>query len=123
MSEMPDPQPSIRDALLTGEVSLPEVMLRGRILAWILAVVMAMALIGLTAYEASWHQGLAVSRANTQHKLELFSSAMEGMLNRLETVPATIQLNEDVLGLLATPQPNARTQPNSMPNWAAWLFT
>jgi C4-dicarboxylate-specific signal transduction histidine kinase len=111
MPETPDPQPSIRDALLTGEVSLPEVMLRGRILAWALAVVMAMALIGLTAYEASWHQGLAVSRANTQHKLELFSSAMEGMLNRLETVPATIQLNEDVLGLLATPQPNARTQP------------
>jgi C4-dicarboxylate-specific signal transduction histidine kinase len=111
MPETPDPQPSIRDALLTGEVSLPEVMLRGRILAWALAVVMAMALIGLTAYEASWHQGLAVSRANTQHKLELFSSAMEGMLNRLETVPATIQLNEDVLGLLTTPQPNARTQP------------
>jgi C4-dicarboxylate-specific signal transduction histidine kinase len=111
MSETPEPQPSIRDALLTGEVSMPDVMLRGRIMGWILAVVTAMALTGLTAYEASWHQGLAVSRANTQHKLELFSSAMEGMLNRLETVPATIQLNEDVLALLTTPQPNTRTLP------------
>ena len=39
-------------------------------------------------------------RSNADHRLDLFASAIEGMLNRLEHVPATIQLNRDVVALL-----------------------
>lgn len=109
--DSPDTQTSIRDALLTGDVSVQEVVRRSRIMVGALLVALAMLATGLLAYEASWRQGLAASRSNTEHKLELFNSAMEGMLNRLETVPATIQLNQEVLALLAAPQPNASTVP------------
>jgi two-component system C4-dicarboxylate transport sensor histidine kinase DctB len=109
--DSPDTQTSIRDALLTGDVSVQDVMRRSRIMMGALLVVLAMLATGLLAYEASWRQGLAAARSNTEHKLELFNSAMEGMLNRLETVPATIQLNQEVLALLAAPQPNASTVP------------
>ncbi len=109
--DSPETQTSIRDALITGDVSVQDVMRRSRIAVGAVLVMLAMTITGLLAYEASWRQGLAASRANTEHKLELFNSAMEGMLNRLETVPATIQLNQDVLALLAAPQPNASTVP------------
>lgn len=55
-------------------------------------------------------QGLATLRTETNHRLDLFASAVEGMVKRLEHVPATIQLNPEVLALLRTPQQPARVQ-------------
>ena len=55
------------------------------------------------AFEASEHQGIAEIRADSNHRLDLFSSAVQGVIKRLEYVPATIQLNEEVLALLANP--------------------
>jgi two-component system C4-dicarboxylate transport sensor histidine kinase DctB len=55
---------------------------------------------GLTASE---RQGTEALRAESNHQLDLFGSAVEGMIKRLEYVPATVQLNPEVLSLLRQP--------------------
>jgi len=94
------PPPSSRDALLREPVSAREVLTRGRRLLIAALAVAAIVGAGALAYQASWNQGVAVVRSHTNHRLSLFASALEGMLNRLEHVPATIQLNRDVIALL-----------------------
>lgn len=90
--------PSSRTAL--ERVSARDVLSRSRRLMVGLLAVMAILGVGVVSYRASWNQGLAGIRTNANHRLDLFASALEGMLNRLEHVPATIQLNRDVVALL-----------------------
>jgi C4-dicarboxylate-specific signal transduction histidine kinase len=47
--------------------------------------------------------GIAELRADSNHRLDLFSSAVQGVIKRLEYVPATIQLNHEILALLGAP--------------------
>ncbi len=54
-------------------------------------------------FVTSERQGIAELRADSNHRLDLFSSAVQGVIKRLEYVPATIQLNQDVLDLLNHP--------------------
>lgn len=46
----------------------------------------------------------AALHIDSSHRLELFASAVRGMLQRLEHEPATIQLNQDVQALLREPR-------------------
>ncbi len=77
-----------------------EVLSRGRRLLIGAVAVLVILGVGMVSYRASWNQGVAGVRTNANHRLDLFASALEGMLNRLEHVPATIQLNRDVVALL-----------------------
>lgn len=77
-----------------------EVLSRGRRLMIGALAVLVILGVGVASFQASWNQGLAGVRTNANHRLDLFASALEGMLNRLEHVPATIQLNRDVVALL-----------------------
>lgn len=61
-------------------------------------------------FSVSEHQGIASLRAESNHRLDLFASAVEGMVKRLEHVPATIQLSHDVLNLLRDPGNPRRVQ-------------
>lgn len=97
--ETPSPAPPSSRAALT-RASVREVMSRGRRLVIGTLAVLAILGVGVASYRASWNQGLEGIRTNANHRLDLFASALEGMLNRLEHVPATIQLNRDVVALL-----------------------
>ncbi|MEF7616389.1 ATP-binding protein [Aquincola sp. MAHUQ-54] len=61
-------------------------------------------------FHLSENQGIASLRAESNHRLDLFASAVEGMVKRLEHVPATIQLSHDVLNLLRDPANPRRVQ-------------
>ena len=92
--------PSSRADMAGERLSWRDIALRSRRgLATGLALLLILA-VGVAGYQATWRQGLAEVRSNTGHRLDLFASAVEGMLNRLEHVPATIQLNRDVVALL-----------------------
>lgn len=52
----------------------------------------------------SEQRGLHSLRTEAAHKLDLFAAAVESAVLRLEYVPATVQLNPDVLRLLRQPQ-------------------
>jgi C4-dicarboxylate-specific signal transduction histidine kinase len=91
---------SSRDALTRDRLSVRDVLSRGRRLLIAALAVCTIVGVGVAGYQASWNQGLAVVRTHAGHRLDLFASALEGMLNRLEHVPATIQLNRDVIALL-----------------------
>ncbi|MEY8879457.1 MAG: ATP-binding protein, partial [Leptothrix sp. (in: b-proteobacteria)] len=74
---------------------------------------LAMALVGLSGwlgFSLSERQGTAALRLESNHRLDLFAAAVEGMVKRLEHVPATIQLNPDVLALLRAPARPERVQ-------------
>lgn len=49
-------------------------------------------------------RGIAALQVESNHRLELFASAVQGMLKRLEHEPATIQLNHDIQALLREPR-------------------
>lgn len=86
---------------MAGErLSWRDILLRSRRgLASGMALVLILG-VGVAGYQATWRQELGQVRSNADHRLDLFASAVEGMLNRLEHVPATIQLNRDVVALL-----------------------
>ncbi|MDB5819178.1 MAG: hypothetical protein JWQ11_2818, partial [Rhizobacter sp.] len=65
-----------------------------------MAVVITSAWLGFTPSES---QGIAELKADSDHRLDLFSSAVRGVIQRLEHVPSTIQLNHEVLDLLQRP--------------------
>ena len=56
----------------------------------------------ITANHANqlYQHGTLALRDESNHRLDLFASAVEGMVKRLEHVPATIQLNQDVQAML-----------------------
>ena len=61
------------------------------------AVIAAAARMGFLFSE---RQGIATQRRESAHRLDLFASAVEAMVKRLEHVPPTVQLNDDVQRLL-----------------------
>jgi C4-dicarboxylate-specific signal transduction histidine kinase len=76
-------------------------------------LVCAMVLMGFAGYRASEYQGLRTLRADANHRLDLFAAAVDGMVNRYAHIPATIQLNQEVLALLRSPgAPAAATAAN-----------
>lgn len=62
------------------------------------------------AYVASEHRGVAAERAQVSHRLDLFASATEGVIKRLERVPATVQLNHNIVELLHAPDSRAHAE-------------
>lgn len=71
---------------------------------------MAIAGSGWLGFTLSQRQGMAALRVNANHRLDLFAAAVVGMINRLDHVPATIQLNHDVLALFREPRHPQRLQ-------------
>jgi two-component system C4-dicarboxylate transport sensor histidine kinase DctB len=72
----------------------------------LLGTVLAAAAVGLAGWSGfllSERQGTLALRDESNHRLDLFASAVEGMVKRLEQVPATIQLNQEVQALLRQP--------------------
>jgi two-component system C4-dicarboxylate transport sensor histidine kinase DctB len=65
-------------------------------------------LCGWTGYGLAERQAIATLRAESNYRLDLFSSSVRAIVGRLEPVPATIQLNQDVLALLREPDSAAR---------------
>lgn len=65
-----------------------------------LALIAACAWLG---FGLSEQRGIDTARAESNHRLDLFASAVDGIVKRLEPIPATIQLNPDVLALLREP--------------------
>jgi len=89
-------------------LSMPDILGRTRTLL-VGGVALALMLVaGLVGYELSLRQGMASVRTDAGHRLELFAAAAESMLNRLEHVPATIQLNPEVVGLMGDQADAAR---------------
>ncbi len=73
-----------------------------RLLLALLAL-LTIAAAGGWVYERSLSQGASNLKAESNDRLDLFASVVEGRLRRLEPVPATIQLNPAVLMLLRVP--------------------
>ena len=68
---------------------------------FIVAVILLLiGLIGFGGYRASEYQGMQTLRTDAGHRLDLFAAAVDGIVNRYAHIPATIQLNEEVLGAL-----------------------
>ena len=65
---------------------------------------LAVGLAGWSGFRISEQHGTLALRDESNHRLDLFASAVEGMVKRLEHVPATIQLNQDVQALLLEPR-------------------
>lgn len=71
-----------------------------------LGVALAVALVvgaGAAGRLLGLDRGMATLRADTSHKLDLFAATAAGLVNRLENVPATVQLNQDVIALFRGP--------------------
>lgn len=64
-------------------------------------------MLGYLSYERNAVDDL---QTDVSHRLELFSSAVEGMIQRLEHVPATVQLSEEVQRLFHGPRNAALRQ-------------
>ncbi|MFT3719405.1 ATP-binding protein [Pseudorhodoferax sp.] len=89
----------------------PGERLRFRAARRLLAALAALALMAASAwlaYGAGEDAGVEQLQAEANHRLDLFASAVEGMVKRSEHVPATIQLNPEVLALLRGPPTPAR---------------
>ncbi|NRT56136.1 sensor histidine kinase [Sphaerotilus uruguayifluvii] len=69
----------------------------------LLAAFAAVALSGWTGFVLSERHGMALMREDANHRLDLFASAVQGMIKRLEHIPATIQLNREIQALLLEP--------------------
>lgn len=72
--------------------------LRRTVLVALLAIVVA----GVS-YHYSLRSEFAGLQADSSHRLELFATAVGGIVQRLEHVPATVQLNPEVLSLIREP--------------------
>lgn len=79
----------------------PQLALRRALLA--LAALLLMAMVGMGVYQHSFNRGTANLREASNARLDLFASVVEARVRRLETVPATIQLNPLVVRLLGDP--------------------
>lgn len=75
-----------------------------------LAALMVMLLAGWVGFTVSLQRGTEQLRAESNHQLDLFAAAVQGMVLRLEPLPATIQLSTEVQALLRQPGNPARTQ-------------
>ncbi|MGH6648019.1 ATP-binding protein [Aquabacterium sp.] len=81
-------------------LSIPDILKRARTMMQVGLALVLLILSGALGFELSQRQGMAAVQVNAGHRLELFASTVDSLLNRLEHVPATIQLNKDVLAML-----------------------
>lgn len=72
---------------------------RIRIAAGVLLAAVILVIAAAAGHRLGHERGLAALRFDTAHRLDLFAATAEGLIHRLEDVPATIQLNKDVLAL------------------------
>lgn len=85
---------------------MPDSQHRFRAARRLLAAVAALALMGVCAvlsYQHGEQTGMAQLQGEANHRLDLFASAVEGMVKRSEHVPATIQLHPEIVALLRGP--------------------
>lgn len=75
-----------------------------------LAALAVMLLAGWAGFTVSLQRGTEQLRAESNHQLDLFAAAVQGMVLRLEPLPATIQLSTEVQALLRQPGSAARAQ-------------
>ncbi len=75
-----------------------------RLLAAALALA-TLAVAGNIGFTFSEREGLRQLRVDADHRLDLFAAAVGSALDRYQHVPATIQLDRDVLDLLREPTP------------------
>ncbi|NDY93287.1 ATP-binding protein [Ideonella livida] len=68
-----------------------------RLLPWLLGVALA----GWAGYQLSLERGTQRLRDESVHRLDLFASAVDGVIKRLEPLPATVGLHPQVPALLA----------------------
>jgi C4-dicarboxylate-specific signal transduction histidine kinase len=68
------------------------------------AFLLVIGLIGFGGYRASEYQGMQTLRTDAGHRLDLFAAAVDGIVNRYAHIPATIQLNEEVLNVMHKPR-------------------
>ncbi|MEO8279246.1 MAG: ATP-binding protein [Ideonella sp.] len=94
------PIPLRFSSLKSPATSGRHVMRRFVITALAVLMIAASAWLG---FNISEQRGIATARAESNHRLDLFASAVDGIVKRLEPMPATIQLNQDVLALLREP--------------------
>ena len=71
------------------------------------AILLVIGLIGIGGYRASEYQGMQTLRTDAGHRLDLFAAAVDGIVNRYAHIPATIQLSEEVLGVMHKPRGDA----------------
>lgn len=73
-----------------------------RVWRWLRPFVLAglVGLIALPAYQYSAQRGMREARSQADHRLDLLASAVDSIIMRLEHIPATVDLNPDVVGLL-----------------------
>jgi C4-dicarboxylate-specific signal transduction histidine kinase len=71
------------------------------------AILLVIGLIGFGGYRASEYQGMQTLRTDAGHRLDLFAAAVDGIVNRYAHIPATIQLSEEVLGVMHQPRGTA----------------
>ena len=88
---------------MTPPLSPPDIIQRARTLLKVGLALLWLILAGALGFELSQRQGMAAMQVNAGHRLELFAATVDSLLNRLEHVPATIQLNQDVLAMLNEP--------------------
>lgn len=72
-------------------------------LAGLLAGLALVGLAGWAGFAASVRQGTDTLRAEANHQLDLFAQVVQGLVRRLEPLPATVQLAAEVQALLARP--------------------
>ncbi|MBP6898545.1 MAG: sensor histidine kinase [Burkholderiaceae bacterium] len=80
----------------------------------LLAVIAGLLLMGGSAwlgFRVGELRGIAALRSESLHRLDLFGATVVGTIRRLEHVPATVQLNPDVLRLLSAPRGAAQGAP------------
>lgn len=75
-----------------------------RRIVWVAVALLCVVLAGWVTYRASVRRGTDELRAESNHQLDLFASAVQGMVRRLEPLPATVQLSSEVQGLLHAPE-------------------
>ena len=83
---------------------------RRRSLGLTLLALGLMLLAGWGAFTVSVQRRTEQLRAESNHQLDLFAAAVQGMVRRLEPMPATVQLSTEVQALLRQPGDRARVQ-------------
>ena len=89
-----------------------DVLRRSRLVGALLLAVAATIVVAAAwaAFVISERQGIDAERSDSEHRLDLFASAAEAMVKRLEYVPPTIQLNREVQRLLHDPLDASRVR-------------
>ncbi|WP_374427422.1 ATP-binding protein [Ideonella dechloratans] len=102
-AEAQDPAPE-------GSPGRPLRWRRRRSLGLTLLALGLMLLAGWGAFTVSVQRRTEQLRAESNHQLDLFAAAVQGMVRRLEPMPATVQLSTEVQALLRQPGDRARVQ-------------